>query len=95
MEHGPEYGELTVDDLLEQGARGLRGREALDAALVARSYGRLLWRARSTHPLRLVSAVRRRLPSGRPSSRRRGSASRGSPTRPSSDPDDLAERQRA
>ena len=33
--HGKDYGTLTVGDVLEQGDRGLRGREALDAALAA------------------------------------------------------------
>ncbi len=93
--HGSEYGELTAGDVLEQGERGFRGREALDAALRARrGYGRDLWRdvARSrfltvSRCRHAVRPVRRALPSGRPSrSRRAATSSRGSPR--SSDPPD-------
>lgn len=34
--YGARYGKLTMPEMIQQGRRGLRGRRALDAALVAR-----------------------------------------------------------
>jgi hypothetical protein len=79
--YGDEYGHLRVDDVLEPARRGLRGREALDAALHAQapvsSNARLSAQSEGRHRSARPRSVRRRVSRSR--------TSRGSPDRPRSD----------
>jgi hypothetical protein len=82
--HGKRFGKLTAQDIVEQGRRGLRGRRALDAALIMRGRSR-----RTPHGHEPVQRAR---PASRTPrrSRRVGSrvaSSRGSPRSDDDEPE--------
>lgn len=88
---GEGYGDLTMPEVIAQGRRGLRGLDALDAALEARARRPDAALAAQARKPGSTSASKRPVRAARPrerSSRRQASAgSRGSPGRSDDDPE--------
>jgi hypothetical protein len=85
--HGEPFGDLTAQDILEQGRHGLRGRKALDAALAARRNEERSLRV-VTRPCPVARPRTLRPSRSRRPRRTRTRPSRGSPAREPDEPHD-------